>query len=123
MIHLYGRHWARTKNEYVDNMTQGPHTPAGYFRISPQGLYFMTESGEVFAFLRADGVGPVSCRWGVDRKVPLFLGYLTLADADRLNAPRLEIDRQAEAHSLARGLFGAPEDVCEADILTIELAS
>jgi hypothetical protein len=106
MIHLYGLHWARTKDEYAENLTQGPHTPAGYYRLSPQGVYFMTEAGEVFAFLRGNGTGPVSCRWSIDRKWPLYLRYLALADADRLNAPMLEIDRQHEAKALAESLYG-----------------
>lgn len=122
MIHIYGLHWARTKNEYADNMTQGPNAPAGYFRVSPQGLYFVTAAGEVFAFLRADGTGPVSCRWGGGERQPVYLGYLSLADAERLNAPMVEVERQHEAKALAKSLFGHSESGNPSDIVSLKAA-
>lgn len=60
MITLYGRTYAKTDAQAVASLFQPGGTVNGFYRKAPAGVYLLDLQGVERAFIRKDGLGPVS---------------------------------------------------------------
>jgi hypothetical protein len=59
-IELYGRTYCKNLAATVETLFTGPRTANGTFRIERAGIVFSDLQGNARAFIRRDGLGPVS---------------------------------------------------------------
>lgn len=59
-ITLYGRTYCKDLAATVETLFTGPRTANGTFKIERAGIVFSDMQGQARAFIRHDGLGPVS---------------------------------------------------------------
>jgi hypothetical protein len=60
MIALYGRTYAASEKEAVASLFNAGGTVNGFYRKAAAGVYLLDLQGNERAFIRKDGLGPVS---------------------------------------------------------------
>lgn len=60
LIQLYGRTYARTEAAAVVTLFDARGTVSGMYRATAAGVYLLDLQGKERAFIRKDGLGPVS---------------------------------------------------------------
>ena len=60
LIQLYGRTYARTDAAAVATLFDARGTVSGMYRVTAAGVYLLDLQGKERAFVRKDGLGPVS---------------------------------------------------------------
>ena len=60
MIELYGQKYAKTESEFNDTLFAGGKTANGFYKVTKAGIYLSDMQGNERAFIRKDGLGPVS---------------------------------------------------------------
>jgi hypothetical protein len=60
MIDLYGKKYAKNEKEFSETLFQADGTANGFYKVMKAGIYFSDMQGNERAFIRADGLGPVT---------------------------------------------------------------
>jgi hypothetical protein len=60
MLILYGKKYAKSGKEFADTLFQSNGTANGFYRVLKAGIYFSDMQGNERAFIRRDGLGPVT---------------------------------------------------------------
>jgi hypothetical protein len=104
MITLYGRTYAKTDAEAVGSLFNAGGTVNGMYRKERAGVYLLDLQGKERAFIRKDGLGPVSVGRTDDGK--RFYMHSTASTDDRwLGTPESYSATIDGAKQLARELF------------------
>lgn len=100
-ISLYGKTYARTATLAAETLFDPKGTCNGIYTADAKGIYFRDLSGKERAFIRADGLGPVSLHR--DQAGRLTYMYSTSSDDDRwLGTPDSYGAQCDEARAIAR---------------------
>lgn len=73
-IMLYGRKYARTNAAFIDSLFHKSGTCNGLFSIECGGIIFKDMNGEDVAYIRKDGLGPVTVSTDRPRRYMFGLG-------------------------------------------------
>jgi len=60
MLTLYGKKYAKNNGEFTDTLFERDGTANGFYRVLKSGIYFSDMQGNERAFIRRDGLGPVT---------------------------------------------------------------
>lgn len=60
MIILYGKKYAKTEKEFTETLFQADGTANGFYKVLKAGIYLSDMQGNERAFVRHDGLGPVT---------------------------------------------------------------
>lgn len=60
MLTLYGKKYARNEKEFTETLFQSDGTANGFYKATKAGIYLSDMQGNERAFVRHDGLGPVS---------------------------------------------------------------
>jgi len=103
MINLYGKSYAKDNRELVSSLFNSGGTANGVYKKTNKGIFLHHHSGDRSVFIRADGLGPVSChkvegRWR-------YMNSCTIADAEWINKPASYADSCNQAREFAASVF------------------
>lgn len=102
---LYGKRYARNSRGVVASLFQSGGTANGTFRTTKAGIYFHDMQGQERAFLRRDGVGPVTVSRLDDGRRWYVLAGLCERERQWMNEPESYSARVEGARALAREVF------------------
>jgi hypothetical protein len=105
-ITLYGQTYASNSRGAVASLFARPKTANGTYRKARGGVYFYRLNGELAAFIRRDGLGPVSAFKGDDGRT-IYMQALASQDAAWMTPPASYMATVDAARELARSLFPA----------------
>ena len=104
MLNLYGKRYAKNDQEVIGTLFDAePNTANGTFRVTGAGIYFSDLQGNERAFIRRDGLGPVSVHRHQGKM--RYMSTTTLLEAEWLGVPPRYMDRIEGANTLAREVF------------------
>ena len=103
-INLYGHTYAHSDRAMIDPLYHGPDSARGTFTKSHGGIVLHDSHGLPRAYIRADGVGPVTCH-RTNEGVLRFMFSTTDADDKFLNTPASYSATVEGARELARHVF------------------
>jgi hypothetical protein len=103
MITLYGKKYAKNEKEFTETLFQKDGTANGFYKKSNGGLVLIDIHGIERAFIRRDGLGPVT----VTRHGPSlrFQNAASLPDEEWLGAPQSYSEKTNGAKALAQEIF------------------
>lgn len=104
MITLYGKQYAKNDREFTGSLFTGGATCNGYYKATARGLYIYDHQHTPVAFIRRDGMGPVSVskhngRWR-------YMFALSSNDAAFIGVPHSYIEQCDGAKDCAESVFG-----------------
>jgi len=105
-ITLYGQTYASDTRGAVASLFAGPKTANGTYRKAPGGVYFYRLNGDLAAFIRRDGLGPVSAFKADDGRT-VYMHGLASRDERWMTPPASYMATVEAARELARSLFAA----------------
>jgi hypothetical protein len=103
-IHLYGKTYAPNARHAVETLFQAGGTANGLYKVTSSGIRFYGLNGELRAFVRKDGLGPVSATMRDDGRAWYMFG-LADRDAAWMAAPESYMATCNGARDLAASLF------------------
>lgn len=103
MLELYGKQYARNDREFTDSLFNPNGTANGFYKVTAAGIYFSDMQGNERAFIRRDGLGPVT----VTRANGLRFYMFSACETERqwLGIPESYAAACNGAESLARSVF------------------
>jgi hypothetical protein len=104
MIALFGKTYAKNEAEFVDSLFTPGATANGFYRVTRGGVYFSDMQGKERAFIRADGLGPVSVSKRADGKRWYMQSLSSLDDAFLGRDMSQYANQTTEARELAQSL-------------------
>ena len=107
MIELYGKKYAKNEREFTSTLFEPCGTANGFYRKARNGVFLSDMQGQERAFIRKDGLGPVSVtrRKEDNRRVYMFCASTT--DKRWLGVPDSYIAHVDGAEALAREVYRA----------------
>lgn len=105
MIHVYGKAYARNQAEVVASLFNQGGTVNGTYRKTAAGIYLSDLTGETRAFIRKDGLGPVSTFTHEGKR--RFCHSTTSRDDAWLGVPESYTATIEGAKAVALSMFGA----------------
>ena len=60
MITLYGKKYAKNETQFTETLFQRDGTANGFYKVTKSGIYLSDIQGNERAFVRHDGLGPVT---------------------------------------------------------------
>ena len=103
MIKLYGRTYAASNSEAVASLFNAGGTVNGFYRNTKAGIYLSDLQGKERAFIRKDGLGPVSVHMVEGRRRYMFSTAST--DEAWLGVSESYAATRDGAQALARSVF------------------
>lgn len=103
MIELYGKRYARTAREFTDSLFNPAGTANGFYKVTRAGIYLSDMQGKERAFIRRDGLGPVTVARHDGKRRYMF--STSSLDESWLNMPDSYATARNGAESLARSVF------------------
>ena len=104
MITLYGKKYARNDNEFVGTLFERDGTANGFYKVTKAGIYFSDMQGNERAFIRRDGLGPVTVT-KTDKGARFYMFAASSIDEKWLGVPDSYIAHIEGAKELARSVF------------------
>lgn len=105
-IHLYGKAYAPNGREAVNSLFQPGGTVNGLYKVTRSGIRFYRLNGELVAFVRKDGLGPLSATRLDDGRT--WYSYGLSSDAAAwMKEPQSFTERREGARALAASVFQA----------------
>lgn len=104
MIELYGKKYAKTESELVGTLfnNDGQGTANGYYKVTGSGVFLSDMQGNRRAFIRSDGLGPVTVTKCNGKQH--FMFSCSTSDAEWLGVPDSYIQEKNGAKELAISL-------------------
>jgi hypothetical protein len=103
MITLYGKKYARNEKEFIGTIFEKDGTANGFYRVLKSGIYLSDMQGNERAFIRKDGLGPVTVSRH-DGKRRYMLSTSTL-DEKWMGVPESYMETRDGAQELARSVY------------------
>lgn len=104
-IEIYGQHYAANDSGVIGSLFKPVNrkTANGTFQIKPEGIYLKSLNGKHTAFIRKDGLGPVSVSSHKGRKVYAYA--LSSLDERWLGVPKSYLEHVRGAETLAKQVY------------------
>lgn len=102
-ITLYGRTYCKNLAAALETLFTGPRTANGTFKIETSGIVFSDLRGIPRAFIRHDGLGPVSIGHHDGKR--FYMHSTSTPDETWLGVPESYMATRLGAHDLARTVF------------------
>ena len=104
MITLYGKKYAKNEREFTSTLFEQGGTANGFYRVTRGGVFISDMQGKERAYIRRDGLGPVSVtRNHEGKRVYMFAASAT--DEKWLGVPDSYLEHTQGAENLAREVF------------------
>jgi hypothetical protein len=103
MLNLFGLEFAANNAEFVGTLFTPGGTAHGTYRVLKSGIFLHDAKGNARAFIRKDGLGPVTTYTRNNRRY--FMHCLSSRDSDWLNVPDSYYETSNAAESVARRFF------------------
>ena len=104
MITLYGKDYAANEVDLDVAIAEGREAINGTYVKTPAGIYLADMTGRQRAFIRHDGLGPVSIAKLSDGKTH-YMHATSTHDEEWLGTPKSYMEEVDGARSLAREMF------------------
>lgn len=105
MIELYGKKYAKNEREFTSTLFEPGGTANGFYRKARNGIFLSDMQGQERAFIRKDGLGPVSVTRNHNGR-PVYMFCTSTTDKDWLGVPDSYTAQVDGAESLAGEMFG-----------------
>ena len=105
-VELYDQHYAANDSGVIDSLSKPVNgkTANGTFQITPEGIYLKSLNGKRSAFVRKDGLGPVSVSNLSGRT--FYAQALSSLDERWLSLPESFLEHVRGAEALAKQVYG-----------------
>lgn len=105
MISLYGKKYAKNDSEFIESLfiNDGKGTANGYYKKTAKGIFLLDMQGNRRAFIRRDGLGPVTVTKNNGKNFYMF--SCTSKDQGWLGVPDSYIEEVDGAEQLAKSMF------------------
>ena len=104
MITLYGKNYAKTDREFTESLFTAGGTCNGYYKATSRGIYLYDHQRKPLAFIRRDGLGPVSFTKLGNGKYRYSFDLCSV-DAEHIGCPDSYVARCDGATALARSIY------------------
>jgi hypothetical protein len=103
MLTLFGRKYAKNDKEMVSTLFDASGTANGFYKVTTKGIYFSKVNGDLVAFIRKDGLGPVS----VQRQGKGFFYSFALCSVEDgwINKPASYSEEKEGARACAKAAY------------------
>jgi hypothetical protein len=103
MLTLYGKKYAKNEKEFIGTLFKKDGTANGFYRVLKSGIYLSDMQGNERAFIRRDGLGPVTVfRHNGKRR---YMFSTSTRDEQWLCVPESYMQTREGAQKLARSVY------------------
>jgi len=105
MITLYGKRYAKNDSDFIESLFtgDGKGTANGYYKKTAKGVFLIDMQGNQRAFIRRDGLGPVTVTKSNGKDFYMFA--CTSKDQKWLSVPDSYSEEVNGAEQLAKSVF------------------
>jgi hypothetical protein len=103
MITLYGKKYAKNEKQFTETLFQKDGTANGFYKVTKAGIYLSDMQGNERAFIRHDGLGPVTVHRHNGKRQFMFAA--STLDEKWLNVPESYMAKCEGAASLAKSVY------------------
>ncbi|MCA3186962.1 MAG: hypothetical protein INH13_25755 [Cupriavidus sp.] len=103
MMQAFALKFAKNDREFTESLFNPSGTASGFYKVTRAGIVLMDQHREERAFIRRDGLGPVSLGKANGRRV--YMLALSTIEGKWLGAPDSYSARKEEAQRIAKALF------------------
>lgn len=103
MITLYGKKYAKSGKEFTNTLFQSDGTANGFYSVLKAGIYLSDMQGNERAFIRHDGLGPVTVAMHDGKRRYMF--STTTRDEQWLGVPESYTATIEGAKEIARNVY------------------
>jgi hypothetical protein len=104
MLKLYGKKYAATESQAVDSLFERDGTVNGFYKLASGGIVLSDLQGRDVAFIRRDGLGPVTVSRDTEGRLRFMHGLDSLSAA-WLGLPEKYGDASDGAKAAAQAAF------------------
>lgn len=105
MIELYGKTYAKNDSELVESLFTPGGTCNGLYKKTARGIFLYSMQGELRAFVRRDGLGPVTATKTERSGRVRYMFATSTADDSWLGTPDSYREACEQARNLALTVF------------------
>jgi hypothetical protein len=103
MLTLYGKKYAKNEKEFTGTLFEKDGTANGFYRVLKAGIYLSDMQGNERAFIRKDGLGPVTVFRHDGKRRYMF--STSTRDEQWLGVPKSYMATREGAQGLARSVY------------------
>ena len=103
MLTLYGKKYAKSEKEFIGTLFEKDGTANGFYRVLMAGIYLSDMQGNERAFIRKDGLGPVTVFRHEGKRRYMF--SISTLDEKWLGVPDSYMQAREDAQGVARSIF------------------